>query len=157
MMATRWLIATAAAAALAACGPRAENTDHAEHGGAPSAAAPAAEQPTLALTPAQAAAPQIAAINQTVAISLPVKLADNQSWVSGSKMADLGPFMFHGLEENPGAGPGGTDLVVFTYMAHAPGAGTLKFARVPAGVSVIGAGAKPEAAFETVEFAVEAK
>jgi hypothetical protein len=155
------LVAAAALLALGACTPPAEKQqaqdNPASHGGAMDKAKPQSELPSLALTGADAASPQTAAINQTVTIALPVKLADMQGWVSGSKMADLGPFMFHGLEEQPGAGPNGADLVVFTYMAHEPGAGALKFARVPAGVTVIGAGAKPEAALETVEFKLSAK
>jgi hypothetical protein len=151
-----------AAFGLVACGPAPEKSaGHDAHMGAASSTTQEpnakAELPTLALTPAQAASPQVAAINRTVTVALPVKLADNQAWVAAAPMAELGPFMFHGLEENPGAGPNGADLVVFTYMAHEPGAGVLKFARVPAGISVIGAGAKPDAALETVEFAVQAK
>ncbi len=156
-MIQRLLLSVALAASLAACGPRADHNDHAPAPGAKEAAKPQAEAPTLALTRAQAGAAQTVALNQPISVALPVKLADNQAWVSGSKMTDLGPFMFHGLEEQPGAGPGGTDLVVFSYMAHAPGAGVLKFARVPAGVAVIGAGAKPEAAIETVAFEMTAK
>jgi hypothetical protein len=155
------LCAVVAVVALAACSPAANKhqgqEDHAGHGAAMEEAKPKSDLPGLALTAAQAAAPQTALINQTVTVSLPVKLADMQVWVSGSKMADLGPFMFHGLEEQPGAGPNGGDLVVFTYMAHEAGDGVLKFARVPAGANVIGPGAKPEAALETVEFKMTAK
>jgi hypothetical protein len=155
-MTMRPLIFLALALGVSACGPAAEKpADHGAHGSM--AATPKADSPSLALTPAQAGVAQTVALNQPITVALPVKLADNQAWVSGSKMADLGPFMFHGLEEQPGAGPGGTDLIVFTYMAHEPGDGALKFARVPAGVAVIGAGAKPEAAVETVEFAIQAK
>lgn len=71
-------------------------------------------------------------------VTLPYRTADGLVWVSATKVSEAAPFVFKGLDIRPGAGPGGTDLSVFTYEADKAGATTLKFGLVPRGKMLIG-------------------
>lgn len=71
-------------------------------------------------------------------IVLPYRTADGLIWVSATKVSEATPFIFKGIEIKPGAGPGGTDLSIFTYEADRAGTATLKFGLVPPGKMLIG-------------------
>jgi hypothetical protein len=73
-----------------------------------------------------------------VTIPLPFRTSDNVAWVTATKAAEARPFVFKGLEIEPGKGPGGVDLAVFTYEATGPGKAVLVFGLVPAGRILVG-------------------
>ncbi len=75
---------------------------------------------------------------RTAVVSLPLRLSQHWVWVSATRMMDTAPFTFSALDYRPGAGPGGADLAVFTYVADKPGSTTLKFGLVPAGKMLVG-------------------
>ena len=96
-----------------------------------------------AATPAKsAAAPasvaKVVTSGRTVTITLPYRTKDNLLWVSASRVMEMAPFMFRALDIKPNAGPGGTDLAIFTYVADRAGSTTLKFGLVPPGKMLIG-------------------
>lgn len=106
-----------------------------------------APEPADAPAPGAPSPPQVGAAvvsgshavsGRTVTVSLPFRASDNLAWVAATKMADARPFVFKGLEVQPGKGPGGTDMAVFTYEADAPGHVRLEFGLVPAGRMLIG-------------------
>ncbi len=75
---------------------------------------------------------------RALTVRLPYRSRDNRLWVAGTDDADSAPFVFHGLDLLPGAGPAGTDLAIFHYEAEGAGTATLRFGLVPAGRSLIG-------------------
>lgn len=75
---------------------------------------------------------------RTLTVRLPYRSRDNRLWVAGTDEADSAPFVFHGLDLLPGAGPDGTDLAIFHYEADGAGTATLRFGLVPAGRTLIG-------------------
>jgi len=75
---------------------------------------------------------------RVVTVTLPYRSAEGLIWVSATKVSEAAPFVFKGLDIQPGAGPNGTDLSVFTYEADKAGATTLKFGLVPGGKMLIG-------------------
>lgn len=111
--------------ALAGCGGRAvEVADGAS-------AAPAAAASTL---PGGSHEVQ----GRAVVFRLPYRSAEGRLWVAATSMAESAPFVFQGLDIEPGAGPGGTDLAVFAYQADRPGSATLEFGLVPASRTLLG-------------------
>ncbi len=100
------------------------------------ASAPAAGTPAR-IVPAVPAGSH-AVSGRLVTVSLPFRTTDNLAWVTATKMADARPFVFKGLEIQPGKGPAGTDLAVFTYEANGPGHAVLKFGLIPAGRMLVG-------------------
>ena len=100
------------------------------------ASAPAAGTPAR-IVPAVPAGSH-AVSGRLVTVSLPFRTTDNLAWVTATKMAEARPFVFKGLDIQPGKGPGGTDLAVFTYEADGPGHAVLKFGLIPAGRMLVG-------------------
>lgn len=117
-------------------------------GGASGSEPVTAPEPASAPAPGTApASPQVIAAvpagshavsGRIVTVSLPFRASDNLAWVTATKMADARPFVFKGLEVQPGKGPGGADLAVFTYEASGPGHAILKFGLIPAGRTLVG-------------------
>lgn len=75
---------------------------------------------------------------RTVTISLPQRGKDGWVWVSATGMVAAEPFGFVDIDIKPKAGPGGTDLTVYTYLGTRPGRATLEFGLVPAGKMLLG-------------------
>jgi hypothetical protein len=75
---------------------------------------------------------------RTVTVSLPFRTTDSLAWVTATKMAQARPFVFKSLDVQPGKGPAGTDLAVFTYEADGPGHAVLEFGLIPAGRMLVG-------------------
>lgn len=71
-------------------------------------------------------------------IALPYRTSDHLIWVSATTASKASPFAFKGLAIKPHAGPNGTDLAVFTYLADRAGSTTLEFGLVPPGKMLIG-------------------
>jgi hypothetical protein len=97
----------------------------------------------LAASPALAAPAALPTGSFTVAghavtVSLPYRKAEGWSWVGATRMSQLAPLTFKGLAVKEKAGPGGTDLAVFSYEASGPGTPTLTFGLVPNGQMLIG-------------------
>lgn len=81
---------------------------------------------------------QVQNTGRTAVIGLPYRTSDNLFWVSATKVIDALPFSFKSLEIKPHAGPAGTNLAVFTYVADKAGSTTLVFGLVPPGKMLIG-------------------
>lgn len=75
---------------------------------------------------------------RTVTISLPYRSAEYWLWVGATEVSDQDGFAFVNLDIELKAGPEGTDLAVFTYVARLPATATLRFGLVPAGTSIVG-------------------
>ncbi len=135
------------AGALIACGPPQADAPKSTQNApivAPAAtvaASPTATQAAAAAPNAPGAdlpAPTLQVNGRTATITAPVRLAEGWMWVSATTLEQVAPFLFKGLDIQPGAGPGGSDLAVFTYEARAPGSTTLKLGLVPAGKMLVG-------------------
>lgn len=81
--------------------------------------------------------PTVHVTGRTATIALPYRSADKLAWAPATGAADSQPFMFQSLDLRPGAGPGGTDLAVFTYAAGKAGSAVLKFGLAPVGKVLI--------------------
>ena len=96
----------------------------------------------LAAPPSSAKADADAAIvtmgARTATITLPYRTSNHLIWVSATRVIDAAPFTFKALAIKPGAGEGGRDLAVFTYVADRPGKTNLSFGLVPPGKMLIG-------------------
>lgn len=92
----------------------------------------------VALAAAALPAPTVKVTGRTAVVSLPYRAAEGLVWVSATRMSEAAPFTFKSLDVRPKAGPGGTDLAVFTYQAAVGGAAKLKFGLVPPGKMLIG-------------------
>jgi len=96
----------------------------------------------LAAAPMRAKADADAAVvtmaGRTATITLPYRTSNHLIWVSATRVIDAAPFTFKALAIKPGAGEGGRDLAVFTYVADRPGKTNLSFGLVPPGKMLIG-------------------
>lgn len=98
--------------------------------------APASETPARIIPAVPAGSHAVS--GRTVTVSLPFRTTDNLAWVTATKMAQARPFVFKSLDVQPGKGPAGTDLAVFTYEADGPGHAILEFGLIPAGRMLVG-------------------
>jgi len=123
---------------LGACSPG--NDSGSEPVTAPEPASAPAPGATPGSTQVIAAVPagSHAVSGRIVTVSLPFRASDSLAWVAATKMSEARPFVFKGLDVQPGKGPGGVDLAVFTYEASGPGHAVLKFGLIPAGRILVG-------------------
>lgn len=123
---------------LASCGGAPEQT--ASTNDSPAVAPPvgSAGSPAPSGDVAPLPPPTHSVAGRVATVTLPYRTADGLVWVSATKVSEAAPFVFKGLDIQPGAGPNGADLSVFTYEADKAGATTLKFGLVPGGKMLIG-------------------
>jgi hypothetical protein len=121
---------------LGACSPSGETGAEPHTAPEPASAPQPGAQPPQVIAAVPAGSHAVS--GRTVTVSLPFRAADNLAWVTATKMAEARPFVFKALDVQPGKGPGGADLAVFTYGASGPGHAVLNFGLIPAGRTLVG-------------------